>query len=120
MHIISTLGPDNATKTVIPFVTAKGAAARGTDVDMFLVQEATYLGSATHSNLDELQAPGMPSVAAVLGSDAVQAHLGECIVCEPCATARNIEASDLRDGFTFGGPEDLARQAETHESTVTY
>lgn len=39
---------------------------------------------------------------------------------KPCATARGIEADDLRDGFEFGGAGDLARQAEAHDSTTTF
>lgn len=69
MQVISTVGPENTTKTVLLFIAARGAASRDTDIDMFLMQAATYLGSPQHSNLDELQSPGLPSVEEVLNCD---------------------------------------------------
>lgn len=120
MQVISTIGPENTTKTVLPFIAARGAASRDTDVDMFLMQASTYLGSHQHSNLDELHSPGLPSVEEVLNCDPVSEHLNEVIVCKPCATARGITPDDLRPGFEFGGHGDLARQAEQNDSTTTF
>lgn len=120
MHIISTIGPDNATKTVLPFITAKGAMENGEGIDMFVMQEATYLGSETHVDLTELKAPGLQPVGEVLNTLRENGALNEFIVCDPCARARNITEEDLRDFAEFGGAPKLAEQATNHETTTTF
>ena len=54
MQIIVTVGPDNVTKCGLPFVAAKAAAEDGDDVDFFLTQEGTYMGSSRHSDWSAL------------------------------------------------------------------
>lgn len=119
MFVITTIGTDNATKTVLPFVTGKGAMNRGESVSLFAMQEATRLAT-DQRNLEEIKSPGLPSVAAVLDELQENDALDEFIVCEPCAAARNITEDDLADWATFGSATDLARLAEEHESTVTF
>jgi len=120
MHIITTVGPDNSTKAVLPFISAKGAMTRDDTAAVFAMQEATYLASPAHADLSELKAPGLPTVQAVL--DELRSHgaLEEFVVCAPCAQARGIREDDLAEWATFGGAGDLARQADTHETTVTF
>ena len=120
MHILTTIGPDNATKAVLPFIAGKGAMSRGEAVAMFAMQEATYLGAPGHADLSELKAPGLPTVQEVL--DALQENgvLDEFVVCKPCAEARGITEADLASWATFGGADDLARQAAAHDTTMTF
>ncbi len=120
MHIITTVGPENATKTVLPFVAAKGAMGRGEKVAMFAMQEATYLGAPGHMDLAELKAPGLPTVQEVLDALLENDALEGFVVCQPCAKARNIIEADLAPWATFGGAGDLARQAAEHDSTLTF
>lgn len=120
MHIITTIGTDNATKSVLPFVAAKGAMSQGDTAAFFAMQEATYLASTKHANLAELKAPGLPTIQAVLDELLANDALGEFIVCKPCAEARNITEDDLAPWATFGGAGDLARQASEHDTTLTF
>lgn len=96
MFVIATVGSDNATKTVLPFVTGRGAMNRGESVSVFAMQEATRLTTDQRA-LAEIKAPGLPTVAEVL--DELQANdaLDEFVVCKPCAEARNIAEDDLAD-----------------------
>lgn len=120
MHIIATVGPDNTTKTVLPFVAAKGAMSRGETIAIFAMQEATYLGSTRHADLSELKAPGLPVVQDVLNALLENDALAEFVVCEPCAKARGIQEDDLADWATFGGAGDMARQAAEHDTSLTF
>lgn len=120
MHVLTTIGPDNSTKTVLPFIAGKGAMSRGDTVAMFAMQEATYLGAPSHVDLDELKAPGLPTVRAVLDALRENDALDEFVVCKPCAEARGIAEGDLAPWATFGGAGDLARQADEHDTTMTF
>jgi predicted peroxiredoxin len=120
MHVITTVGPENTTKAVLPFIAGKGAMADGDSVAIFAMQEATYLASTNHADLSELKAPGLPTVQTVLDALLENDALEEFIVCEPCAKARNITEDDLADWATFGGAPDLARQAREHDTTITF
>lgn len=119
MFVVTTIGSGNATTTVLPFIAGKGAMNRGETVAVFAMQEATRLATDQHS-LEEIKAPGLPTVAEVL--DVLQENdaLDEFVVCEPCAAARNITEDDLADWATFGSATDLARLSEDHETTVTF
>jgi len=119
MHVISTIGPDNATKAVLPFVASKGAMGHGEQVDLFLMQEATYLGTE-RAELGELTAPGLPPVAEVLDALRENDAIRSAIVCEPCAAARGIEEADLVDWAEFGGAGDLVSQAKRNDETLTF
>jgi predicted peroxiredoxin len=120
MHVLTTIGPDNSTKAVLPFIAGKGAMSRGEGVAMFAMQEATYLGSSQHADLSELKAPGLPTVQEVLEALRDNGALEEFIVCTPCAEARGITEADLAPWATFGGADDLARQADAHDTTMTF
>lgn len=120
MHVLTTIGPDNATNAVLPFIAGKGALSRGGSVALFAMQEATYLGAPSHADLDELKAPGLPTVQAVLDELRAEDALDEFVVCKPCAEARGIDEADLAPWATFGGAEDLARQAAEHDTTMTF
>jgi predicted peroxiredoxin len=119
MFVVTTIGTDNATKTVLPFVTAKGAMSRGETVSMFTMQEATRLG-IEQENLDEIKAPGLPTVATILDTLQENNALDEFIICEPCATARGISEDDLTEWAEFGSAADIARLAEEHDTTITF
>lgn len=120
MHVLTTIGPNNSTKAVLPFIACKGAMSRGERVAMFAMQEATYLGASSHADLDELKAPGLPTVQAVLDELRANGALDEFVVCKPCAEARGITEDDLAPWATFGGAGDLARQAAEHDTTMTF
>lgn len=120
MFCLTTVGPDNATRAVLPFVAAKGAAANGDKVAMFAMQEATYLGSTRHADLAEIKAPGLDPVQDVLDHLVEQDALDAFIVCKPCADARGIEESDLQEWAKFGGAPDLHRLATDYAPTVTF
>lgn len=120
MQCTTTIGPDNATRAVLPFIAAKGAMEHGASTELFLMQEATYLGSERHANLNELQSPGLPSVATVLDALLENDAIGEVIICEPCATARNVTADDLHEWAAFGDAADLYAQLERNDNTVTF
>jgi predicted peroxiredoxin len=120
MHVLTTVGPDNSTKAVLPFIAGKGAMSRGGTVAMFAMQEATYLGAPSHADLGELKAPGLPTVQAVLDELLDNDALDEFVVCQPCAEARGITEADLAPWATFGGAGDLARQADAHDTTMTF
>jgi len=119
MQVISTVGPDNGTKTVLPFIAAKGAMTEDRQVDLFLMQEATYLG-ASDLDLDELVAPGLPSVAQVLEQLREGDAIRSAVVCDPCADARGIGKDDLRDWASLGGAGDLVQQVDRNETTLTF
>jgi predicted peroxiredoxin len=119
MFVITTIGTDNATKTVLPFVTGKGAMNRDETVSMFTMQEATRLGTS-QENLEEIKAPGLPNVAELLAGLRENDALEEFIVCEPCATARGITEDDLVEWAEFGSSTDIARLADEHDTTVTF
>lgn len=119
MFVVATVGSDNATKTVLPFIAGRGAMNRGESVSLFAMQEATRLATEQR-NLEEIKAPGLPTVAEVLDELQENDALDEFIVCEPCAAARNISEGDLMDGADLGSATDLARLAEEHETTVTF
>jgi predicted peroxiredoxin len=120
MHVLTTIGPDNSTKAVLPFIAGKGAMSRGEGVAIFAMQEATYLGSTRHADLSELKAPGLPTVQEVLDALRDNGALEEFLVCKPCAEARGITEADLAPWATFGGAPDLARQADAHDTTMTF
>jgi len=120
MHVLTTIGPENSTNAVLPFIAAKGAMTRGDTAALFAMQEATYLGSARHADLSELKAPGLPTVQSVVDALLENGALDEFVVCTPCAQARGITEADLADWATFGGAGDLARQAEAHDTTMTF
>ena len=119
MFVVTTIGTDNATKTILPFITAKGAMNRDETVSIFTMQEATRLGTE-QEDLEEIKAPGLPTVATVLDALRENDALDEFIVCEPCATARGISEDDLTEWADFGHATDIARLAEEHDSTVTF
>ena len=119
MFVIATIGSDNATKTVLPFIAGKGAMNRGESVSVFAMQEATRLAT-DQQTLKEIKAPGLPTVAEVLNDLQENDALDEFIVCEPCAAARNIAEDDLADWADLGSATDLARLAEEHETTVSF
>lgn len=124
MHIITTVGPENSTKTVLPFVAAKGALSRGTSARFFAMQARSHLpGQHASRRPHGAKAPGLPTVQTVQAVlDELLSHdaLDEFIVCRPCAEARNITADDLADWTTFGGADALARQAELNVTTFTF
>lgn len=120
MHFLTTVGPDNSTNAVLPFVAAKGAMSRGEESAFFAMQEATYLGSSRHADLSELKAPGLPTVQSVIDALLAEDALAEFIVCKPCAEARGITEADLADWATLGGAGDLARQADAYDTTMTF
>lgn len=120
MQVLTTIGPDDATRAVLPFMAAKGAMAHGDSSDFFFMQESTYLGSKRHSNLSELKAPGLPTVQEVLRMLQDADAVGEAVVCEPCATAREITEDQLRDWATFGDAGDLYAQLERNEEAVSF
>ncbi|PSP84969.1 hypothetical protein BRC83_03410 [Halobacteriales archaeon QS_1_68_17] len=120
MQIIVTVGPDNVTKCGLPFVAAMAAAEDGDTAEFFLTQEGTYMGSASHSDWDELQSPGLPPVSELFATVREHDALGDFVVCEPCTDARGIDADDLREFAYMGGPADLARQANENDTTVTF
>jgi predicted peroxiredoxin len=119
MFVIATVGSDNATKTVLPFVTGRGAMNRGESVSVFAMQEATRLATDQRT-LEEIKAPGLPTVAEVLEELQANDALNEFVVCKPCAEARNIAEDDLADWADLGSSTDLARLAEEHETTVSF
>lgn len=120
MFVITTIGTNNATKTVLPFITAKGAMGRGETVSIFTMQEATRLGTKPQSQLDEITAPGLPPVGAILDELLAGDALEEFVVCEPCAAARDIGEEDLVEWASLGDATDLARLAAEHETTVSF
>jgi len=120
MHVLTTVGPENSTKAVLPFIAGKGAMSRGERLALFAMQEATYLGAPSHADLSELKAPGLPTVEAVLTELRSQGALDEFVVCKPCAQARGIEEKDLAPWASFGGAGDLARQAAEHDTSLTF
>ena len=120
MHVLTTIGPDNSTNAVLPFIAGKGAMSRGETVAMFAMQEATYLGAPSHADLSALKAPGLPPVQAVLTELWDGDALDEFVVCKPCAEVRGITEADLAPWATFGGAGDLARQAAAHDTTMTF
>lgn len=120
MQVISTHGPDQATKALLPFMAAKGAMKEGESVDVFLMQEATYLRSESHTNLAEIKAPGLPTLREAIDLLLENEAVSECVVCTPCAEARNIDAADLRPWMELGRAPSFARQAARNETTVTF
>lgn len=120
MQIINTVGPDNVTKVGLPFVAAMAAAQDGDQVDFFLTQEGAYMGSENHTDWSGLQSPGLDPVDELFEPVLEHDALRDFVVCEPCTNPRNIDEGDLREFARFGGPEDLAEQANRNETTVTF
>lgn len=120
MLVISTVGPDNATTVAEPFVVGKAEQERDGALSVFLMQEAVYLASERHADLSELTSPGFAPLSELVADLRDDGVLDEAVVCEPCATARHVEADDLREWATLGGPADLARLTERHDTTLTF
>lgn len=120
MHVLTTIGPDNSTKAVLPFIAGKGAMSRDETVAMFAMQEATYIGAPGYADLSELKAPGLPTVQAVLDELQANGALEEFVVCKLCAEACGIAKPDFAPWTTFGGAGDLAPQADEHKTTMTF
>jgi predicted peroxiredoxin len=120
MQIVTTVGPNNVTNVALPFVAAMAAAEDGDEVDMFLTQEGTYMGSTRHSDWSELQSPGLDPVDEIFETVLERDALRDFVVCEPCTDARGIEEDDLREFARFGGPGDLTDQANRNDTTITF
>lgn len=120
MLVVTTVGPNNSTEAVLPFVAGKGAMKNGDSVALFAMQEATYLGSAGHADLGEIKAPGLPTVGDVVDVLRDEDALEAFVVCQPCAKVRGISEDDLRPWAKLGGAADLARLAEEHGTTLTF
>lgn len=120
MHIVTTVGPDDLTTVGVPFVAANAAAKRGDPVDLFFVQEATYLASARHSDWSELASPGLDPLDELFEVVLENDMLRDCVVCEPCTPPRGIEPDDLRTFARLGGPDDLITQADRNDTTLSF
>jgi predicted peroxiredoxin len=121
MLAVSTVGPENPSVAAEPFVVGQaGPHTEDGDVALFLMGEAAYLASENHVDLGELKAPGFDPIGVLLEELLADDLLREAVVCEPCATAREIDAADLRDWATMGGPADLGRMTDEHDTTVTF
>jgi len=121
MLAVSSVGPENPAIAAEPFIL--GRAAPHTEDDelaLFLMQEAASLASENHVDLSELKSPGFEPIDALLEEAIDEGVLGEAVVCRPCATAREIAESDLRDWATMGGPDDLGRLTDEHDTTLTF
>jgi predicted peroxiredoxin len=121
MLVVSTVGPENPALAAEPFVVGQaGPHTEDGDISLFLMAEAAYLVSENHVDLGELHAPGFDPVDVLVDDLLEDDLLREAIVCEPCATARHIDATDLRDWATIGGPADLGRMSDEHDTTLSF
>lgn len=124
MLTVATNGPDNPNKAVLPFAALKGsigAAGKGDYPDetpeMFLMQEAVYLGTAD-TPLEELKAVGLPPISDIV--EFLSDHGFKMVVCAPCAEGRGITGDDLAEYAVMGEGSDLARLTQEHNQTLTF
>lgn len=121
MFIIATHGPDQPNIAALPFVALKGAIASGEfpgePPEIFLMQEATYLGDA-RTNLHEIKAVGLPPIGEVV--EFLKEHDLNLVVCRPCAEARGISEEGLVPFARMGGAGDMAAMAKSHSVTLTF
>ncbi len=121
MFIIATRGPDQPNLAALPFVALKGAIESGEfpgePPEIFLMQEATYLGDRD-LDLHEVKAVGLPPVGQVV--EFLLEHDLRLVVCTPCAAARGITEDRLADFARMGGAADMAKMAKAHTVTLTF
>lgn len=121
MLAVSTVGPDNASVAAEPFILADAAKHTDDDsLDVFLMQEAVYLASANHADLETVVSPGFDSIETLVQDGLDDDVIDDVVVCEPCAAARCVDETDLRDWATMGGPDDLGRLTDEHDTTLTF
>lgn len=121
MLAVSTVGPENPSIAAEPFVVGRaGEHTADGDIALFLMADAAYLASENHVDLGELKAPGFDPIDVLVDELLADDLLREAIVCEPCATAREVDASDLHEWATMGGPADLGRMTDEHDTTLTF
>lgn len=125
MLTIASTGPDNPNQAILPFVALKGSiggAQSGLypeeEPEMFLMQEAIYLGTK-QTDLTEIKAVGLPPIAEVL--EFLRDHNFRMVVCEPCAVGRGItETSHLINVAEMGEASDLAHMTQRHDAVLTF
>lgn len=124
MLTVASNGPDNPNKAVLPFAALKGsigAQSEGNYPDeqpqMFLMQEAVYLGAA-ETPLNEIKAVGLPPIDDIV--TILSDHGFKMIVCRPCAEGRGITESDLAEYAVMGEGKDLAALTQEHDQVLTF
>lgn len=118
MFVITTMGSDDV-DAVFPFATAKATIDRGDPVSMFLMSEATRLGT-TIGDVHEITSPGMPTVGELRDEILASDSLEEFIVCEPCGVPRGVTKDNMIEGAVFGDGSDDARLIAEHDTTLIW
>lgn len=124
MLCVASHGPDNPNQAVLPFAALKGSigAAENGDYpeeppEMFLMQEAVYLG-ASATPLDEIKAVGLPPIGDIVSF--LRDYGFRMVVCRPCAEGRGLTGSELADYAEMGEGSDLAALTQEHNRTLTF
>lgn len=104
MQVNTTIGPENSTRAVIPFITATGAMARGDAMATFSCSGATYFGSENHVDASGVSPPSLGSVAEALELLTENVALEEYVLCRPCADTRGLSEDDLAPARTGLAP----------------
>jgi len=124
MLTVATSGPDEPNQSTLPFVALKGSIGAAGDGNypeerprMFLMQEAIYLADRS-VDLSEVKAVGLPPISEVVSF--LRDHDFQMVACSPCATARGVDESRLRDEAVMGEGKDLARLTQEHDQVLTF
>lgn len=114
--IISTIGPDNQEKAILPFVIANGALTVDAEVVVILQSAAVLLakkGVADHINSPEL----MPL------KDLIDSFIelgGKLLLCSPCIKERKIKTEDLIPNSVIVAAGTVVDEVMSAKSVITY
>ena len=102
--IVSTHGPEDPEKSLIPFIVANASLAMDIETTVFLMASAVNL--AVKGAVEKMEKQeGMPSILELFGHFT---ELGGIIkLCGPCCLHRHITGDDLIDIAEIGGAAGL-------------
>ncbi len=102
--IISTIGPENPEKLLMPFIVANTSLTLDIPVTMFFMSSGVELAlkgkAETIEKLNDM--PDLPSLLQTFVSQG-----GIIKLCGPCCNHRNIKPEDLIEGAEIGGAAGL-------------
>ncbi len=110
--IISTIGPENTEKCLLPFIAGNAALSMDIETTMFLMAGGVELAKDGVAKTIP-QYEGLPNFATLL--DSFLELGGEIKLCGPCCIHRGIGDTDLIRGSSIGGASRLVDLAMTRK-----
>ncbi|RKZ28135.1 sulfur reduction protein DsrE [bacterium] len=114
--IISTHGPDNAEKAILPFVAATAAQSLGTEVN--IISQSNCVEIVSKGGAEKVQAEHFPNLKELL--DLFIEQGGKLLVCSPCMKARCMTEEDLIDGATIVSAGTVIKEVDEADKVLVY